>query len=64
MNLMVGLYFFAAGADSGKNALAFTLGMVTLMGLASFIACNIVAISLRVRALSGHSLNSLRCAVY
>jgi hypothetical protein len=52
MNLMVGLYFFAAGADSGKNALAFTLGMVTLMGLASFIACNVVAISLRVWALT------------
>ena len=52
MNLMVGLYFNLVGEEGKDNALGFGLGLLTMTGLMSFIACNVVAISLRVWALT------------
>eukprot|EP01052_Picozoa_sp_SAG31_P009424 SAG31_NODE_494_length_14867_cov_2.833762_10_plen_1034_part_00 len=52
MNLFVGLYFNLVGEEGKDNILGFSLGLLTMGGLLSFILCNLLAISLRIWALT------------
>ena len=50
-SLVVGLYFMTVG-DGGPIAIALVLGLVTMCGYALFIVSNLIAIALRVWALT------------